>query len=198
MLRWKLREGGSYTPIILPTPLLLSLCPRAPCTPALVRLHPPQALVEFFIGVCVAFVAIIKLPRVQHQASFLYTFYGRGVVYVLFGALGLSPEPTRAICSGLTLAVGFLWLILGCLARQTPAVVCDFSKKEQPGGEPEPVAGGRAAQPASAGNGAGKAGTSKAGTSKAGISKADKSQAAPAHSDNPFTTTTAPNDLEEV
>lgn len=97
-------------------------------------------------------------------------------MYLLFGVLGLSGDPFKYIFAALTIAVGLLWLLVGCLWRMTPAPFCDFTSGETG----PPVAG--------AAKGGAAATAAFGGDSKKSAGQAAFGEAGPVASkpDNPF------------
>ena len=90
-------------------------------------------VVEFLIGITVGVAALVRFPFLDHFCHALYTYSGRGIVFVLFGTLGLTNgDPIRYIFAGLTIAVGLLYLPLGCFARQTPVQCIDCGAYASP------------------------------------------------------------------
>jgi hypothetical protein len=137
-------------------------------------------VVEFIVGCACGLAALVKLDVVNRHYHALYTYSGKGLFYVLFGTLGLSGDPLKYIFAGATIAVGMLWLIVGCLWRQTPAPFCDLTSGDAPPRARAQAAA--AAAPPGAGAGAPKEAAS-AGTAAFGESGAS----GPSHRpDNPF------------
>lgn len=59
------------------------------------RVHLAPGCIEFIVTIFVGVTAMIKIAAVDHYAHLFSTFWGRGVTYILFGALGLSGDPLR-------------------------------------------------------------------------------------------------------
>jgi hypothetical protein len=73
-------------------------------------------VIEFLIAIVIGVTAIVKLPFVDAYVHALGLYFGRGLVYLLFGTLGLGGSGTdiiRYVASAATIGVGFLWLAIG-------------------------------------------------------------------------------------
>ena len=141
------------------------------------------AVVEFLVGCACGLAALVKIDIVDHSYHGLYTYAGKSLFYCVFGVLGLSGDPLKYIFSGLTIAVGLLWLVVGCLWRQTPKPFCDLTSgdaRAAPAAVPYATAGG-------GGGGGGTSGAPKAAALTAGTAAfGDGGASVPSRPDNPF------------
>ena len=87
-------------------------------------------VIEFIVGITVGVVSLIRFPYLDHMAHLMYTYSGRGIVFVFFGVLGLSGDIFRYVFSAITIAVGLLYIIYGCFVRQSPSPCIDCGSYE--------------------------------------------------------------------
>ena len=149
-------------------------------------------IIEFLVGCFFALVAVLKITQIDWYFHAFYTYWGRGLLALVFGTLGLSGEPFKYIFSGLTIGIGLLWLIVGCLGRFTPRPLIDCTSGEDGRTAPPKAASTAGAPVGSTGNAKQTAGTAAFGDG-GGKPKNDNpftgtGGTASALPDNPFST----------
>ena len=101
-------------------------------------------VLEFIVGLAIGVGALIRFPLIDKEVHIVYTYAGRGCIYLFFGTLGLSNKDTvRLACSGITIGSGLLYILIGLCGRQSPAPCIDCGGYE--GRPPPPTAGVHAA-----------------------------------------------------
>ena len=87
------------------------------------------AVLECIAGCVTALATMIRFGALVHHFNPVYTWFGRGLIYVLFGALGLGTgDVLRLSFSGIAIGVGLLWVIAACfMPHQPPPICCDLS-----------------------------------------------------------------------
>ena len=84
-------------------------------------------LIQCAAAAGVGLSALIRVPILDKEMHLAYTFAGRGCIFVLFGTMGLSAtgDPARYVFSAVTVGVGLVYLLYGCVARQSPMPCID-------------------------------------------------------------------------
>ena len=83
--------------------------------------------IEFVLSISIAFAGLARirghaaskfLPFLEREFHFITTYWGKAVIFLLFGVLGLSGDLIRNVFSVAVVAF-FLYLFLSCFNRST-------------------------------------------------------------------------------